>query len=887
MAFDAQGALAAGYGPQEIAEHLSRQSNFDLNGAVSSGYSYEDVISHLSQGGNSPAQEAPQEGGTLSDIGRGLGLGTRNVLEGVGSITEPFVMPLNAINSWIGGDPNYFKGNVGRELSNLAGLPNPGTENERLLSDVQRGAAGALGGYGVGAALQASQAAKPIADMLKTAPFMQGASGATAGYGAGMARESGASPGLQMAAGLAGGLAAPAGASVGALGWRGLGGTRTALDAWTPGGRNRIAGQTLNRLATNKDASLAALAAGAEELIPDSLPTLAQASGDTGLAVLEKGLVSSGPKGGALQQRYLDQRAAQQAAIRGELESTAPFGGNLETGDVGTRVRTAFDTNYAAAKDRTRAAYGAIDPEGTASFAPSPLSEAADTALAKYFGPGSGKPHPEIAAVVEELRQAARQFQEPPVTLSGNSSGIVGRLNQNVADYLPGGQAGDIRLSQATIDAINQKHGAQYRKVGFDGAEDFVRHILQNMDAVYPTRGSYDLLTRRMTPYGKTTVEPRLETPPGVYEATSAYPVRADSYKNKNPLWERAQSNQSENGLPRAISGQSGYENSIQQVPAGGNGLSYRYLQNMRSRLSELENKAAMGGERRTSAAANSVRESIDGMIENSAGAGFTPQQAELFRIAKEARTIQGKRFESGANTAMSRRGGSLEGTQVPTSQVPEHYFRAGEKGGESMRAFNLAAGNSPDARQAMADYAISQGIRKATRNSGEIDLDGLTRWASSHKPALDQLGLGKITSMPKVRADINRANDATRKAGVKGSPTAQNLATQAIIDRIVGDYRINADTSAVGSLASSVVTGIPRLLTDKAGKLFFGPANEAVSNILTDAALDPSLALRLMENAAYVPRMNIADILKDAAKAYGATALRTPGMSQTTEKGR
>lgn len=250
-----------------------------------------DRLVNFGQGWVDPASaftEAPQESGdSFSDIGRGLGLGTRNVLEGVGSLGEIATGPLNAVNSWFGGDPNYFEGNAGRALSNLVGLPKPETENERLYADMQKGAAGALGGYGVGAALQASRAAVPIAQALKTAPFMQGASGAGAGYAAGQARESGASPGMQVAAGLAGGFAAPAGASVGALGWRGLSGTRTALDAFTPGGRNRIAGQTLNRLVTNKDAARAAMAADAGEIVPGSIPTLAQASGDTGLAVLE------------------------------------------------------------------------------------------------------------------------------------------------------------------------------------------------------------------------------------------------------------------------------------------------------------------------------------------------------------------------------------------------------------------------------------------------------------------------------------------------------------------------------------------------------------------------------------------------------------------------
>lgn len=806
---------------------------------------------------------AGREGTTLSDIGRGLGLGTRNVLEGVGSLGEIVTGPINAVNSLFGGDPNYLEGNAGRALSNLVGLPKPETESERLYADIQKGAAGALGGYGVGSALQASRAAAPIAQALKTAPFMQGASGAGAGYAAGQARESGVSPGMQVAAGLAGGFAAPAGASVGALGWRGLGGTRTALDAFTPGGRNRIAGQTLNRLATNKDAAKAAMAADAGEIVPGSMPTLAQASGDTGLAILEKGLESSGPQSGGLQQRYIDQRASQQAALRESLESTAPFGGNLETGDVGTRVRTAFDANYASAKGRTRAAYEAIDPEGTASFNIEPLADRFQSVIGggRYQRvPGEvGTFMRQIADDLKEGRNVSyRDLQDIRTALTDMSESAA-RSGDAATARIAGGMKreldGYLEISSQNIDLQGSAPYAQPGSKAYREANSFARDAIGN-DPYYEDLSylAKEGISRdsALQIIGEEGVRELNKLAPGLVRKTGK--VQADT-------------------IGDSLSGGIAYGYGDPTMPTDGQAL-----------LDSLIDRLGPGRGRMRADTARLRDEYLQGTA--APHTGFTPQQAELFRIAKEARTIQGKRFESGANTAMSRRGGSLEGTQVPTSEVPAHYFRAGEKGGESMRAFNLAAGNNPDARQAMADYAISQGIRKSTRKSGGIDLDALTRWANSHKPALDQLGLGKIASMPKVRADINRANDATRKAGVKGSPTAQNLATQAVIDRVVGDYRISADTGAVGSLASSVVTGIPRMLTQKTGNFLFGPANEAVNNILTGAALDPALALRLMENAAYVPRMNIADILKNNAKAYGAATLRTPGLIQAMEQG-
>jgi len=47
MAFDVQGARAAGYSDAEIANHLAGQSNFDTQGARSAGYSDAEIIGHL------------------------------------------------------------------------------------------------------------------------------------------------------------------------------------------------------------------------------------------------------------------------------------------------------------------------------------------------------------------------------------------------------------------------------------------------------------------------------------------------------------------------------------------------------------------------------------------------------------------------------------------------------------------------------------------------------------------------------------------------------------------------------------------------------------------------------------------------------------------------
>ncbi len=56
MAFDIDGALKAGYSPEEISQHLK----FDYKGAVASGYSDDEILGHLSSGKVQPKSEAMQ-----------------------------------------------------------------------------------------------------------------------------------------------------------------------------------------------------------------------------------------------------------------------------------------------------------------------------------------------------------------------------------------------------------------------------------------------------------------------------------------------------------------------------------------------------------------------------------------------------------------------------------------------------------------------------------------------------------------------------------------------------------------------------------------------------------------------------------------------------------
>lgn len=534
--------------------------------------------------------------------------------------------------------------------------------------------------------------------------------------------------GTEAALGTAGGV----GLSLAA---KGLGsayrGARSAIDAFTPAGRERIAGQTLNRLAANPEAAQATLARGAEEFVPGSLPTTAQATGDAGLAVLEKGLASSGG-GSALQERMVAQEAARQTAMRQSLTGSAPHGGTLGAEEVGMRVRGAYDAAHGTAKQATRDAYAAIDPQRKTAFDVAPL----------------------IGGIREDLSSLGAMAD----------IGMPGKVNQVLS-----------RMEKAAADGktytFNDLQSA--RHIFSDAAREAESGSVESMIA--------NTMKKRMDGFIEGTFNPQM----------------------------------------------------------GGREAAMQQAREMAGDLTAQGYSPAAAEKVLNQLADDIARQQETLALQH---VGMRPEQARAFQLAKDLRKVQADRFETGANQRMGWRGNSLEGGAIPTSRVPENYFRAGQQGGESMRAFTRSVGDNPEARTAMQDYAITRAMEKAARADGSLDINKLSTFVRDHRPALRELGLEKIAEMSKVRADLERFRKVSSLAAVQGSPTAQNLATQAIVNSVTGSGGgIGTGSGFMESLGKSVMAAAPLR------KAFFEPSSNAIREVLLNASLDPQLALRLM----------------------------------------
>lgn len=114
-------------------------------------------------------------------------------------------------------------------------------------------------------------------------------------------------------------------------GMQGLGGL---VEPFTPGGRENIAARTMQRFATDPEAALSALQ-NVPEYVPGSIPTTAEATGDIGLAQLQRGLLSTPEVQTGLPARVQANRSARYQALANiaktpeELDAAVKFRGAI------------------------------------------------------------------------------------------------------------------------------------------------------------------------------------------------------------------------------------------------------------------------------------------------------------------------------------------------------------------------------------------------------------------------------------------------------------------------------------------------------------------------------------------------------------------------------
>lgn len=398
-----------------------------------------------------------------------INLGSRGVNAAVDAITGKQSDPIGYIKPL---------SEQAENAADAAGLPQATTDTGKIAAKAVEGAASVLPTMGAGAVLKGMEAApavvRTVGEMLTAAPAVQAVSAAGGSAAGELAKQHGANTAEQVGASLAGGLTA--GGSTVILkdgvpaGWRLV--QQLTEDLLSPNAADKRAGEALLRSSSDPATLPARLqAAASAPSTPGVQPTTGQAAADPGLLAAQNGLQSTEPRAAGL---IANRNAANNTAWQSTLDGMAPHGAGADAvqGAVrsafqnfqgatdemigratqraqdaltalgahitperaGAIIRQAVNGEYTAARGTTRAAYGAVDPTGESSVPTAPLyTPAAQAVSDRYAASTFGTPD-DLNRILTRLRDTSHASLDQIDGIRRDLGDIAGDLNRSASD---------------------------------------------------------------------------------------------------------------------------------------------------------------------------------------------------------------------------------------------------------------------------------------------------------------------------------------------------------------------------------------------------------------------------------------------------------------------
>ena len=258
--------------------------------------------------------------------------------------------------------------------------------------------------------------------------------------------------------------------------------------------------------------------------------------------------------------------------------------------------------------------------------------------------------------------------------------------------------------------------------------------------------------------------------------------------------------------------------------------------------------------------------------------------------------------------------------------QIMRNYFRPGQSGSDAAKDFLRAFGDDVGAAEIMRDHVVTQFRAAAMGRDGALSASKMRAFMKSYSDALSNFpelraqlnaiveqqqkleaaqaasrslykrtgtGAAKLTGRPVGNADtsaldpteitrfkalqddIARNKRMEELSAVRGSPTAQNLATQAIMDTILG-RSLGRNQNGLGNTPVGILKNMAAGVLNKGAGIIYGKADDRINELIDQAFLNPEFAKELLENfQSYTPKVRLSDVFKDAARGTTVQTLR------------
>ena len=590
--------------------------------------------------------------------------------------------------------------------------------------------------------------------------------------------------------GLGGGIFGAGIAAAPMIGRAALNAGRDFVAPMTEAGRQRMAGQRLAEGATDADAVRRTLDEGVDALVPGSEPTTFQATGDLGIGSMERGAAARRPD--LFAQRRADQNAARVTALGGIQEKGAPeavtravrehlaridadtqaavdaatqaaqgraaaIGAGVSPEASGTAMRQALAAARATAKEKERALWNAVDPDGTLALraggtkaasqsiikemprSAKPMSGeevAAHLALQQY---GDVVPFKELTALQSRVKAEMRAER----LANGESPAYrrMTQLNQAIEKDLDTAIAGKV-AQEAEAVANGAMHVEDTTAFALGLAESRDRWLDANQRRAISVGGEEGArVYGRGRPSSlsgphRTESEARVGFPNP--QSNTRLPHSAgESHGGASPAPGAFMGPTAASGRPVYGSGQAPFQRAEREGIRGD-------IQNDRSSALPVWERGGQQGDA-----------SISRILRGTVQPNFDEGALGRLRQARDATKSRVETFDNRTLGPIRRRPGTTSPYDMPAGVVPERIFHAGSASPEAIRRFRAAVGDE-QALRSIQEYAVDRVRAAAMDQDGTINPSRLAAWRRRHQEALSA-----FPELDAKLADASRASEA------------------------------------------------------------------------------------------------------------------------------
>lgn len=314
----------------------------------------------------------------------------------------------------------------------------------------------------------------------------------------------------------------------------------------------------------------------------------------------------------------------------------------------------------------------------------------------------------------------------------------------------------------------------------------------------------------------------------------------------------------------------------IEEAAQAGRNVNWEWLQGVRSRLMNAAGMASVSGDRNAASAlrdmANGLDDAVDQVVQRG-GVGFTQQQQQAWETARRSRVDKGQRYEIAPSGARASED-VLATTQFGPPSLPDANVSSRLLASPAdLRQAISAVERNPQSRAALTEHLRQQFMEDVllkTQSQNEHLIPGrqaaaprmlsgnsFLRYIENNREVADILfdNPAHRQNLETIINDFRETGSAAAAGKAKGSPTAQNLSVSALMSRV------SQGIIDPNSQASQLIPGLESL-----AKFFYAGPENAMRQILLQAATDPAFAATLIRRAA-------PNTVEDAARFLNTTA--------------